>query len=142
MGKIGLYPMILIRSYSQIHEADLARGLLEANQIPVELRGEADFTNDWLTRTSTKGVDLLVPKEHVMQALELLGSPSPDSAARARQMDRTVMVTVGWFVGRWIVVSVVLWALKGYRTEMLGPSIGVALFMNLHAYIKMAIFKK
>lgn len=61
-----------IAQFDQPLEAHLARGRLEAAQIPVRVADEHLVANDWLLSGALGGIKLSVPAEHAETARALL----------------------------------------------------------------------
>lgn len=65
---------ITICKFSNLQEAELAKGLLEAYEIPVLLIGQNSAALNYLRYTTVEEIQLQVPEDKKEQSLELLQS--------------------------------------------------------------------
>lgn len=65
---------ILLRSYSNLQEAEIDKGLLESNGIPCVLQNEAISSVYPMTDTWTP-LNMLIPESFALEARELLHHP-------------------------------------------------------------------
>ena len=68
-----------VASFSYVHEAYLAKALLESANIPAIITDEHTINMQWLYSNALGGVRLFVPKGYQEEALELLSTDFSDS---------------------------------------------------------------
>lgn len=71
-----------VATYGMVYEAEFARATLESAGIPAHVHGTehvAIFGPGWMG-ASTRGITVMVPRECLDEARELLGPAEPESA--------------------------------------------------------------
>jgi len=77
-----------IASFSYVHEAYLAKGFLEASDIPVFITDEHTINMQWLYSSALGGVRLLVPIAYQKEALELLSTDFSDNLNKIVNLEK------------------------------------------------------
>ncbi|MDR2214292.1 MAG: DUF2007 domain-containing protein [Nevskiaceae bacterium] len=67
--------LVTVATYSFPHEAHIAKGQLEAVDIPAFVADEHTINMQWLYSNAMGGVRLQVPEEFAAQAIEVLKEP-------------------------------------------------------------------
>ena len=122
--------MKVIRSYSHVPKAHLDRSLLEAHDIPVELRDELTSQLDLGSKYASGGVKLAVPEQHMEEALDLLGRETDESRKRVEEIDRQLKQSIGRFALKVLIVALVILVAKDFQTRMIFPALFVSLVLN------------
>ncbi len=126
--------LVVARSFSYPFEAELARGALEAAGIDASIRNANVVRIDWFLSNAVGGVCLMVPREELDRAREVLESqaePAEDlGEAEVMRCPRcggtaTEMIHpplgARWMAWIWVVLSVDAWfMLRRRRCEACG----------------------
>ena len=70
--------LVTIRNYAYLHEALIAREMLQAEGIPALVPDEHTISMDWLYRNAIGGIRLQVRGADVERANEILGPETPE----------------------------------------------------------------
>ena len=111
--------MTIIRYYTALPKAHLDKSLLEAHEIPVEIRNESSYlTADWGIRAASN-LCIAVPDQFADAALELIGRPSEESRKTVESIHRSIKARLFALFIATSIVGASCGASKGFKERWL-----------------------